>query len=327
MTEVAVSDHQWTGVAVSPDNRIFVNFPLWSPKIPMCVGELLDDGTVEQFPDGKWNGYYRGAIPVNHLICVQSVVCDAEGYLWVLDAASPFLRGIIEKGPKLLKVNIDSAKVVEYYAFPDGLLEKASYLNDVRIDTKNKKAYITDSGIGGLLIVDLESHSVRRVLAKHPSTMAEDVILTIEGKPWIRPDGGKIYVHADGIALDTANGMLYYQALTGRHLYRISTQYLLDTTLTEAELAEHVEMVGETGASDGLICGPDGRIYLSAIEDNAVKAVNPDGSVQTIVSDSLLSWPDSFAFGPDGALYVTVSQVHKGTQPGLVYRLFKIVAE
>lgn len=325
LIEVAQNTDQWTGVAVSPDNRIFVNFPLWSPDIPMSVGELQDDGTVEQYPDAKWNGYHPGAIPVNHFICVQSVVCDHDGYLWVLDPANPFFRGVVTKGPKLVKIDLDSAKVIEYYDFPSDVIERASYLNDVRIDTKNNKAYITDSGIGGILIVDLVTKQVRRVLGNHPSTKAEDVILTIDGQPWIRPGGQKIQVHSDGIALDTANAMLYYQALTGRHLYRIGTRYLLDQSLSEEQLAAHVETVGKTGASDGIIYGPDGRIYLSAIEENAVKAVDADGNIETIVSDSLLAWPDSFAFGPDGSLYVTTSQIHRGSDLETPYRLYKIV--
>ncbi len=327
LIEVAQNHSQWTGIAVSPDNRIFVNFPLWSPIMPTSVGELMADGTVEMYPDVKWNSWVPGAMPVNHFICVQSVVFDSEGFLWVLDPANPFFRGVIEKGPKLVKIDIDSGEVVAYFGFPEEVIALNSYLNDVRIDSKNKKAYITDSGVGAILIVDLKSRVVRRVLDKHYSTKSEDVILTIEGQQWIRPDGVPIQVHSDGIALDSTNDMLYYQALTGRSLYRISIDNLLDTSLSDSVLESRVELVGQTGAADGIICGPDGRIYLSSLEDNSIKAVDADGMAEVIVSDSLLSWSDSFAFGPDGTLYVTTSQIHKGTDPGIPYRIFKVVKE
>ena len=39
---VANFDHQVTGVAVSEDGRIFVNFPRWSEDAPMSVGEWKD---------------------------------------------------------------------------------------------------------------------------------------------------------------------------------------------------------------------------------------------------------------------------------------------
>ena len=46
LTEVAASERQWTGLAISQDGRIFVNFPLWSAAQPFAVGELAADGSV-----------------------------------------------------------------------------------------------------------------------------------------------------------------------------------------------------------------------------------------------------------------------------------------
>jgi hypothetical protein len=40
-----------------------------------------------------------------------------------------------------------------------------------------------------------------------------------------------------------------------------------------------------------------------------VKRLLPDGSVETVVQDERLRWPDSFAQGPDGTIYITSSHI------------------
>jgi sugar lactone lactonase YvrE len=65
-------------------------------------------------------------------------------------------------------------------------------------------------------------------------------------------------------------------------------------------------------------------IFISAIEDDAVKRWSPGGGVETVIADPRIAWPDSFAFGPDGALYVTTSQIHRGPNPPERYRVLRI---
>lgn len=85
-----------------------------------------------------------------------------------------------------------------------------------------------------------------------------------------------------------------------------------------------MERVGETGASDGLIFGPDGYIYISALEHDAIFRTNPQGRVETVVQDKRIAWPDSFSFGPDGKLYFTTSRIHEGAKPAAPYGIYRI---
>ena len=55
LAKVAEFDHQVTGVTVSRDGRIFVNFPRWTEDSPVSVAELKD-GKPLAFPDESWNG-------------------------------------------------------------------------------------------------------------------------------------------------------------------------------------------------------------------------------------------------------------------------------
>ena len=57
LTLVARFDHQVTGVAVTEDGRRFVNFPRWTDDAPISVAEVMPDGTLQPYPDAKWNSW------------------------------------------------------------------------------------------------------------------------------------------------------------------------------------------------------------------------------------------------------------------------------
>jgi sugar lactone lactonase YvrE len=250
-------------------------------------------------------------------VCVQSVHVDAADRLWILDPANPMFGGVVEGGPKLLQVDLESDRVVETYSFDAEIAPPRSYLNDVRVDPGTGTAYMTDSGLGALIVLDLNTGHARRVLTDHPSTQAEAITVTIGGSPFPFP------VHSDGIALDQANGWLYYQALTGRTLYRVPTAALRNPNLEPAALAAAVERFAESGVSDGLLFGPGG-VYVSALEDGAIKLVGAGGVVSTVVRDPRILWPDSFALGPDGSVWFATSQIHLGPNPSTPYRVLRL---
>jgi sugar lactone lactonase YvrE len=130
-------------------------------------------------------------------------------------------------------------------------------------------------------------------------------------------------VHADGIALDPEGGWLYFQALTGRTMYRVPTAALRDPSLNEDELGAKVERFAASGVSDGLLFGPGG-VYVSALEQDAIKRVDTEGNVTTVIEDPRIVWPDSFALGPDGSVWFTTAQIHLGPNPPSPYRIFRI---
>lgn len=325
---------QVTGVTVSQDGRVFVCFPYWSQeRYNGAVAEVLPDGSVRPYPDDSWNAWRLTSTldPRSHFVCVQSVVVDDAGRLWVLDPGAPLMERVITGAPKLVEINLSNNRVERVIAFSPDIAPAGSYLNDVRIDVERGYAYITDSGLGALVVVDLARGQAKRVLENHPSTQAEDVTPVIGGQPLRTSDGRTPRIHADGIALSPDGENLYYHALTGYRLYRVPTQALRLLDDQPDLLAAAVEDLGPDVISDGIFMDPQRNLYLTALELDAVVKRSPRDDMEIVVQDERLRWPDTLALGPEGWLYVTVSQIHlterfnQGqsavTQPWAVYKM------
>jgi sugar lactone lactonase YvrE len=310
LEEVASFDNQQvTGVGVSgKTGRVFVNFPYWSDDHLLSVAEIVD-GQPRAFPNEEWN---KPGDAGSHFICVQSVVVDDEENLWVLDPAAPKMLEIVKGGPKLVKVDLRTNQVVQTIPFGEDIAPKKAYLNDVRIDTAAKVAFITDSGKGAIIVVDLKTGKARRLLDGHKSTQPEkDVKLTVDGKQLLdQQKKSAPQIASDGIALDAKNGYLYYHALTAHTLYRIKISALLDANLSKSDLESKVETVAQTPAPDGMLEAADGSVYLTDIEGGAIQHWNvATDKVEPVIEDKRLLWPDTMAWGPRGELYVTASQI------------------
>lgn len=318
--QVASFDHQVTGVAVSQDGRIFVNFPRWTEDAPVSVAEVMKDGSIRPYPDQRWNEWRNARkdelSPQDHWVCVQSVVADRQGNLWVLDPAAPAQDKVVAGGPKLVKIDLKTNQASQTVSFDETVAPQGSYLNDVRFSPDGRHAYITDSGVkGALIVVDLRSGTARRVLDGHPSTQVEkDVQVKADGQVLRRPDGRGVEFAADGIALAPDGRHLYWQAIKGKTLYRIATDTLENAQASDKDVAAKVETVGENGVADGLLITRRGdRMIVTAPEEDALKVRvlgTAQGSRPTVlVQDRQLRWPDSLAEGPDGTLYFTTSRI------------------
>jgi sugar lactone lactonase YvrE len=320
LRQVAQFEHQVTGVTVSEGGRIFVNFPRWTEDAPVSVAEVMKDGSLRPYPNEQWNAWRnvkRDEVdPSDHWVCVQSVVADGRGSVWVVDPASPAVQGIVPGGPKLVRIDLATDRVAQVIRFGQDVAIPGSYLNDVRFSKDGKYAYITDAGQrGALVVVDLAAGRGRRVLDGHPSTQPEKgVVVSTDGSQLRYPDGRPVLFAADSIALSSDGAWLYWKALTGTTLYRIDTTVLTSRGLAGEDVSSQVQSYGKVWPTDGLwIARGTDTLYITSIEDNAVKArklsQGPGGTLRTVVQDPRLRWPDTFSQGPDGSLYVTTSRI------------------
>ncbi|MEV4642474.1 L-dopachrome tautomerase-related protein [Actinoplanes sp. NPDC049548] len=308
-----------TGVSVSAGGRIFVNFPRWGDEVVFTVGELRD-GAVVAYPDQAHNSPSGNDDP-RAFVSVQSVVVDPKNRLWVLDTGAPMFQDTEVGGPKLVCIDLATDTVVHTICFDRTSVLPTTYLNDVRFDLRRKVAYITDSsdrGPNGIIVVDLPSGTAWRRLHDHPSTKAQrppDLLPVVEGNPFLeRPEDGPpepVTMGTDGIAIAADGSRLYYCPLMSRHWYSVSTDALVDRELSDDEVAATVVDEGDKGGvGDGLETDDKGRFYLTNAEHNAILRRLPDGTIETLVHDPRLLWPDTMSV-TDGYLYVTANQLHR----------------
>ncbi len=237
--------------------------------------------------------------------------------LWVLDTGYE-LRTDATKAAHLYAFDLTDNSLKSEFIFPEEIITNKSYLNDFQIDNKNQTAYLTDSQVGGIVILDLHTNKIRRVLSKHPSTLTEVSKIVIEGFERTHP------VHSDGIALDYKRKYLYYCSLMGKNIYKIPTSALLDKNKNDLALGKEVEKFAETGANDGIIFDKKGTLYLSSLEKNAIYKLDKKGKLKEVIKDPQIKWPDSFAFDSFGNLFFTISKIHIPKSNRGLYRIFKL---
>jgi sugar lactone lactonase YvrE len=314
-----------TGVTVSQNGRIFVNFPKWGDEVSYTVAEIRD-GKAVAYPDEAMNQTNPNDLAAA-LVSVQSVVVDPADRLWILDTGSPMFESTEYGGPKLVCVDLKTNQVIKKILFPQNVALPTTYLNDVRFDLRRDKegiAYITDSaqnGPNGIIVVDLASGESWRRLHDHPSTKAEDLrtfLPIVEGRPFLvkqqenRSSKLAANMGSDGIAISATGELLYYCPLASRRLYSVSTEALSDRSFDDQYVSQTVKDEGDKGgASDGLESDAESRIYATNYEHNAIMRRSPNGEWETTVHDPRLLWPDTLSLASDGYLYITANQLHR----------------
>lgn len=306
--------YQPIGLGVSQENRVFVTFPKNPANYNYGLAEIVDGKRIP-YPNAEWN-QWDSLNPQQRFINVQALFVDQANALWVLDPASPSGQKAIPEGLKLLKISLKTNRIETIYRFED-LARDRTALNDVQIDTRRQKAYLSDPGRGAIVVLDLISGKSRTVLETAPSTKADpDFVLTIDGKQVRDRQGNPFRSHVNGIALTHDFKYLYFRPITQTKLYRINVDDLVNERLSPAELSTHVESMGETGVSHGMIADKEGRIYLTDSPDKAIRyfipgVSEPNRRLRVLVQDNRLLWPDSFGIGTDGYLYITAAQIHR----------------
>ncbi|TXD85594.1 hypothetical protein ESY86_03050 [Subsaximicrobium wynnwilliamsii] len=297
---------QVTGVSISDQGRLFANFPRWSAGVEQSVVEIEENGDSNTFPDKKWNSWNMEQ-PINDslFIGVQSVIA-MEDHLYVLDTRNPLFKGVLDN-PRVFVFDLKNNKLTRTYIFQEDSFHKDSYINDLRIDKKKQKAYFTDSGHAGLVVLDLVSGTTKRVLNDHPSTLAETDHLVIDGKRWDNT------VNSDGIALDTKNNLLYYHALSGYSLYAVPTDILINGT--EATIQKNVKLIKKTPAPDGMILDEKGNLYFADLENHSIMKLEVStGAMTVFAKDPKIRWADTFSIYKN-VLYYTNSRINEVTGP------------
>ncbi len=291
-------------IAIGPDGRLFMSVHEFYGH-PTRIVEVFEDGTVAPYPTEAWAHAPEGDGP--GLRGVLGLRADREGVLWMLDGQGDGHAGRIvgwdTKAEKLHRII--------YLAPP--VTVPTSFLNDLAVDRENEAIYITDTGsaeTSALIVVDLTTGRSRRVLEGSDFTRPEDLDMVIDDKV-VTLGGAPAKIGANPITLDPTNSWVYFAPMTATAMYRVQTADLLDESLDDAALAGLVERYGDKPISDGSTVDGGGNVYITSITEDAVGVTKADGSYEILYQQDDMSWPDGFAFGPDGYVYVTINELHR----------------
>jgi len=318
------NDAMPTGVMVSKQGRIFVNYPKWGDEVVFTVGELRNRGSGRLSRPGHQR--HRPERSRRRARLRSKRRRRSPGPSLDPRYREPLFQPTEESGPKLLCIDLTNDQVIQTILFPQDVALPTTYLNDIRFDLRRGEqgmAIITDSaqdGPNGIIVVDLATGDSWRKLNDHPSTRAEKVetfLPIVEGRPFLeqQPDGTIVQgagMGSGGIAISADGARLFYCLLESRTHYSVATDALVDKALAEDAVAATVIDEGNKGGgSDGLESDAAGHIYATNYEHNAMLRRRPDGIWETVVHDPRLLWPDTMSVATDGYLYVTANQLHR----------------
>ncbi|MGA2715897.1 MAG: L-dopachrome tautomerase-related protein, partial [Bryobacteraceae bacterium] len=228
--------------------------------------------------------------------------------LWVVDAAAG-----VKGGPKLVQIDLATNKIARVYSMDTNVAPEMSYLNDVRIARGH--AFLTESGLGALIVVDLKTGQARRLLANSTKTKAvPGRTPVIDGRKVVRPDGSIPVVNADGIEISPDHAWLYFCNPYGGFLWQVSVDDLLNEKLDESALDKRVKNDGPLIPVGGILMLPSGNLLLSDVEKHAIELRTQDGKLTMLRQSKLLDWPDAMSLGADGKVYVAAAQANRRPQ-------------
>ncbi len=298
-------------ITITPEGRQIVSLhQFYEPK--NRVVELSKDGSLKPFPNALYNQPEHNPLGVA-LDSVLGLQSDANGVVWMLDNG---LRG--HTLPKLVAWDTRADRLARVIFLPPPATVADSFVNDLAVDLVHNAIFIADPAGGAdaaIIVVDIPTGLARRVLQGHASVVPEDIDVAIDGKVLAtkNADGtpGKMRIGINPLALDAKSEWLYFGPMHSTSMYRIAATALADPRFSRSDLPQHVERYSDKPVCDGITMDKAGNIYVSDIGSNAVGVITPDRIYRQLASDPQLSWPDAFALGPDGWLYVVANQLQR----------------
>lgn len=295
-------------VAVAPDGAIFLGLPRFEGHVTTpSLAKLDANGVARPFPGDRWNGWKPGDSGRDAFVMVNSIHIFADGTLWVVDqgriAGNP-----APAQPKLVRIDPRTGTVLTVLRFDDDVLPSGATMNDLRVH--DGMVYITDSGLGGIIVHDLCANRTIRRLSGHAALRKPTAAVQkgTGGRALADATGPRPAVHSDMIELDADGAWLYWATPTGP-ICRISTALLVDETLDDPALAATIQTVATIPTIGGTAMDTLGNLYLSDVENRRITVLTPQGRTLTLVADKRLVTPDALFIDASRRLLIPAAQI------------------
>lgn len=297
------------GVAVSPTGRIFVSLPRWAGTATPGVVEVLPDGSYRPFPGGKWHEWRPGMPASQGFVAVRSINADSDGNLWVVDEGQPSVgvknAPFTDVIPKIVQIDVARGEVVDSYPLSRDVTPPGAKFGHMRVD-KNF-LYITEPGLGSLVIIDRKTRQAHRRLMNAKAAKADPTINPAFAGVPLAPPGQVPQIHLDHVEIDATGKKLFFMTLFGPTLFSIEIADLTDWSLSEQDLERRISVEGPVPPATGLRRDDKGDLYICAITEFAILRRKHDGGWDVVSRDPRIYVPNSPSLGPDGDLYFPVS--------------------
>lgn len=325
---VLVSPWMANQVALTRENVLFLGLPRYAKDKPTpSLARREADGRLRAFPGNGWNEWQPGEDGRNAFVYLNSVHIFADDTVWCVDQGS-LSAGIFSPqdavpqpgAQKLVQLDAHSGDILQILRFDEHILPPGAQMNDLRFH--GTALYITDSGLGGIIVHDMASGKTQRRLSGNAVVKASDkappaMLSGIKGsKTFHPPNSDMIEITADG-------KWLYWAAPTGP-LYRVETRWL-QSDLSDEDILPHVEQVYDNNFSGGCCMDAAGNVYFSETVTHNIRVLAPSGETRVIASDARLLRPDGTFISADRQLYIPVKQPLPA-QPGAVahFAIYKL---
>ncbi len=304
---VATSNRVWNGVAVSEKGTIFASLTQTEGPGPQVV-MVGKNAKLTPYPDNAWNNWIAND-PEHHFYHVNALRFGPDGYLYVVDAGNTGIgtgAHSIEGAAKIVKIDTNTQKVVKIWTVKAPILKPASYLDDIRFN--GDYAYISEPGFPGLIVLNMKTDAMHRVLDNHP-LVVDNTPLYADGKKLFLRNGNEKHVGVDQLEVSPDGKWLWFQVVPGP-MARIETRYLNDAKKSSTQVASHAVKVLDTWTTGGTAIDDKGNIYASDVNTRTIKRIAPNGTVTEVIADPRLVWIDAMWISK-GALWMPSAQLNR----------------
>ncbi|NHO32270.1 L-dopachrome tautomerase-related protein [Acetobacter fallax] len=296
-------------VIALPDGRLVLEAPPWlgnsSPQL--SIGTPGESSPAAPYPDADWNAA-DGDI-THRFVAVTGITLAKDGGLWIVDSGVPDREKPPVAPARLIRIDTATARVTKIVSIPPSSLHPGSIVGGIAVH--GQIAYVPDSGVAGLLAVDLRTGETRRLLDREKALTAGRPIDAAAGVVKAR-DGRPLAIDASLIAVSPDGNWLYVQPYCGP-LFHIATSLFRDPNSTRTALQESATRWYKTHSLGGLTVGPDGTLYWSDVTTGSIDSYTEGRIPHHLITDPRLRWPGGLSLSGK-TLYVPASQLDQAAR-------------